>query len=259
VQLRFARVIIDAKISDTMRNPFRTRPKPFLDAPRREWQFDAFAWLLRNCGGYPKFLDTTLVLPDDQCFPDRGMGGHAGAVALFRNVRDHAGMADWPCSVRPLTEESRAPGSGADRNRVIVYQPANDPSSLIAGFARELSRYLLDTFEEPPPGGVLLREPAIDLAAVFMGFGVFMANSAFETADYELNEGEFVHALAIFCLLRKLPLESADRHLNPHVRKYLRLATRDLAQHEKSFQRLRSVFALVPFDIADRTMPTRMP
>ena len=39
------------------------KPKPFLDEARRDWQFAAFAWLLRNCGGYPKFLETTLVLP----------------------------------------------------------------------------------------------------------------------------------------------------------------------------------------------------
>ena len=117
---------------------------------------------------------------------------------------------------------------------------------------------LVETFEEPPPGGAPLHEPAIDLATVFMGFGVFMANSTFEAARYDLNEGEFVHALAMFCLLRKLEPETMARHLNPHLRKYLRLAARDLAQHEQDFQRLRSVFAVVPFDIGERTLPTQV-
>jgi hypothetical protein len=90
-----------------------------------------------------------------------------------------------------------------------------------------------------------------------MGFGVFMANSTFEATRYDLNEGEFAHALAIFCLLRKIEPESIASHLNPHLRKYLRLASRDLAQHGPDFHKLRSVFAVLPIDLADRTLPTR--
>jgi hypothetical protein len=81
-----------------------------------------------------------------------------------------------------------------------------------------------------------------------MGFGVFMANSALDGGSHELNEGELAHALAIFCLLRRLPPESVDAHLNPHLRKYLRLAARDLTQHETSFRALRSVFPVVLAD-----------
>jgi hypothetical protein len=92
---------------------------------------------------------------------------------------------------------------------------------------------------------------------VYMGFGVFMANSAFSDARYELNEGEIVHALAMFCLLRKMDPEVVGQHLNPHLRKYLRLAARDLAQHDKGFQRLRSIFAVIPSEEAERTLPTR--
>jgi len=240
-----------------MRNLFRARPKPFLDAPRRDWQFAVYAWLLRNCGGYPKFLDTMLVLPIEEHFPDRGMNGHAAAAALFRRVRDHAGMADWACTVEPEPADGSAPPAVTSRIPVITYKRGELAAmSMVGAFAHELARLLVETFEEPPPGGAQLHEPAIDLAAVFMGFGVFMANSTFEATRYDLNEGEFVHALAIFCLLRKLEPESVERHLNPHLRKYLRLASRDLAQHQPEFQRLRSVFAVVPVDAAECTMPT---
>jgi hypothetical protein len=243
-----------------MHNPFRAPPKPFLDASRREWQFDTFAWLLRNSGGYPKFLETTLVLPIEEHFPDRGMSGHAGVAALFRRVRDHAGMADWPCAVEPESVHPRPMPGLPDGIPVISYKPdAVEPNSLVAGFARELARLLVDTFEEPPPGGALLREPAIEVAAVFMGFGLFMANDALRGANHQLNEGEFAHALAMFCLLRKMPPESIDRHLNPHLRKYLRLASRDLARHDKGFLRLRSVFAVIPFEAAEHTLPTKAP
>jgi hypothetical protein len=101
-----------------------------------------------------------------------------------------------------------------------------------------------------------LLEPAVELAAVFMGFGVFMANAAMCGPRFHLNEGEMVHALAMFCLLRKLPPESAGPHLNPHLRKYLRLATCDLAQHELGFRRLRGLAAMAGDELAERTLPT---
>ena len=237
----------------------QTRPKPFLDAARRDWQFAAFAWLLRNCGGYSKFMDTTLVLPVADHFPDSGMKGHAGVAALFRRVRDHAGMADWPCAVEPEAKEGgENPASASGRIPVFRYRrDAVDPRLLIAAFSRELANVLVETFEERAPGGEALHDPAIDLAAVFMGFGVFVANAAFETAGYDLNEGELVHALALFCLLRKTDPATVDTHLNPHLRKYLRLAARDLAQHEARFRELRAVFAGMPFDIGECTLPTR--
>jgi len=240
-----------------------TKPKSFLDASRRDWQFATFAWLLRHSGGFPKFIETTLVLPIEDHFPDRGMKGHAGAVALFRRVRAHAGMTEWPCAVEPLTGQPRSDAGNTDRVPIITYRPdVLEPASLVATFARELARFLVATFEEPVPGGETLLEPAVDLAAVFMGFGLFMANSAVRNSDdylteVGLNEGEMVHALAMFCLLRKLPPESVDRDLNPHLRKYLRLAAHDLAQHEGEFQRLRAVLSGTSIDLADRTLPTQ--
>jgi hypothetical protein len=257
VHARIAAFMIGRE-THAMRNPFRAQPKSFLDSARREWQFDVFAWLLRNCGGYPKFLETSLVLPDKEHFPDRGMSGHAGVAALFRRVRDHAGMADWPCVVEPEPKIPLAPLPAVGRIPVITYKPgALEPNSLIATFAHELARYLVETFEEPAPGGAELHEPAIELAAVFMGFGVFTANAVLETKHHELNEGEIVHALAMFCQLRKISPESVAPRLNPHLRKYLRLAARDLARHELGFQRLRSVFAVIAVDPADRTLPTK--
>jgi hypothetical protein len=85
-----------------------------------------------------------------------------------------------------------------------------------------------------------------------------MANSSIAGAGSELNEGELVHALAIFCLLGNTPAESVDSHLNPHLRKYLRLARGDLERHHRGFQQLRSVFAVCPIDSADRSHPSRV-
>jgi hypothetical protein len=241
-----------------MRRLFRAKPKSFLDSPRREWQFSTFAWLLRTCGGYPRFLDTMLVLPIEEHFPDRDLKGHAAAAALFRRVRDHAGMADWPCIAEPEPGKREAAVPAPDRLRIIRYPPRlQEPQQLVAHLAHELARYLVESFDEAPPGGAALYGPVVDLAAVFMGFGVFMANSSARAAQWDLNEGELAHALALFCLLRKVPTETVEPHLNAHLRKHLRLAALDLAQYERDFQRLRSVFAVVPFDVGECTLPTR--
>ena len=232
------------------------RPKSFLDAPRRDWQFDVYAWLLRNTGGYAKFGDTALVLPTEEFFPDRGMKGHAGVAALFRRVREHAGMADWPCSVEPIRDAGpvEADTSGI---RVFRYQREGiEPIALVAQFARELARYLIAAFDEPAPGGEALREPAIEIAAGFLGFGMFAANTAARTRDFHLSEGELAHSLALFCLLRELPPDAADAHLNPHLRKHVRLAARDLAQHETRFHKLR-MLAAAPSGVAERIPPAR--
>jgi hypothetical protein len=217
----------------------RSRPKPFLDDARRDWQFDAYAWLLRQSGGYQKFLDTTLVLPTLEYFPDRGLKGHAAVAALFHRVRDHAGMADWPCAVQPEDDTPTA----EDPERIPVFRYRRDSLeavALVANFAREFARYLVATFDAPAPGPESRHEAAVELAAVFMGFGIFLCNAGVRDTSYQLSEGELAHALAIFCLLRREPEDSAGEHLNPHLRKHLRLAMRDLAGHETRFQKLRA-------------------
>jgi hypothetical protein len=236
----------------------RSKPKTFLDASRRDWQFDAFAWLLRNCGGYSKFQDTTLVLPTEEHFPDRGMKGHAGVAALFRRVRDHAGMEDWPCTVEPAFDEPRTPDARQAGIRVFTYKRgALEPVSLVAGFACDLARYLTETFAEAAPGGESMREAAAEITAVFMGFGVFMANASARHGNYRLCEGELTHALALFCLLRQVSNEVMDKHLNPHLRKYVRLAERDLAQHETKFQKLRRTVQMPTEATAGVVSPTQ--
>jgi hypothetical protein len=231
--------------------------KSFLDASRRDWQFDMYAWLLRNTGGYAKFSDTALVLPTEEFFPDRGMKGHAGVAALFRRVREHAGMADWPCTVEPASEAVTAAPADPDSIPVFRYQREGiEPIALVSQFARELARYLVATFDEPAPGGEALREPAIEIASGFLGFGMFAANTAARTRDFQLSEGELAHALALFCLLRALPPDAADGHLNPHLRKHVRMAARDLAQYETRFRKLRTLASL-PAGISERAPPAR--
>ncbi|REL29586.1 hypothetical protein [Thalassotalea euphylliae] len=107
---------------------------------------------------------------------------------------------------------------------------------LVATLAHELAHYLTATAKDEPPGGWENWEFATDIAATFMGFGIFMANSAFNFSQYAdadsqgwksgrsgyLSENEHIYALAIFLLLKDLSINEASRYLKPHLGKQLK-------------------------------------
>lgn len=132
------------------------------------------------------------------------------------------------------------------------------PTALIATFAHELGHYLSATAETLPPGGEELYEPATDVIAVFMGFGLFMANSAFNFHQYAdssiagwyvegggyLNEKSLIYALAIFCALKTLNIEAIEPHLKPTLRSIFRRALSDVQNSPKDLQGLREIVSL---------------
>jgi len=214
-------------------------------------QFECFAWLLRHTGGYEEFRKRVLVVPTSKFFRRSGQTGHAFAEAMFEQTRHHAMMADWPCAIEPQehdpeTKVSRyafvqgAPQGPAgtfrrtDDGVLITYHPRNvgDAMSLIATFAHELAHYRTANFPEPPPGGWEVWEPATDLAAAFLGFGIFLANTRFQFSQFTsanssgwrwqrqgyVSEAEILQMHAIFCVLQELPPKETLAHLKPALR-----------------------------------------
>ncbi|WP_233843682.1 hypothetical protein [Dyella sp. 2HG41-7] len=227
------------------------RKGPLLDAELTQWQFDCFEWLLQHTGGIEAFKQRRLILPTPKFFPHNGSSGHAFAEMIFDQVRAYAGMSDWPCTLQwqeadPNTMVSSqvfvqgAPHSPSGTFRalkeggaLITYNPAQlrDPMSMVATFAHELAHYRTAGFPEPPPGGWEVWEPATDLAAVFLGFGVFLANSRFNFGHFNdgqnagwqwrqqgyLSEVEVLHMHAIFSVL----LGIDQRETLPHLKSAL--------------------------------------
>ncbi|RAP57711.1 hypothetical protein BTJ49_07400 [Oleiagrimonas sp. MCCC 1A03011] len=196
------------------------------------------------------------------------------ALALFEQVKEHAGMLDWPCVLQPQQADpdihvgpallvQGAPQSPAGTYRrgeegvVITYRSAglSDPESLIATLAHELAHYRTADFPEPPPGGCELWEPATDLTAVFLGFGLFLTNSHFRFSQHMnqdslgwrttrhgyLSEPELLHAHAIFCALRGLPVAETLRHLKPALRGLCKRLFREVAACTERLDQLRAM------------------
>lgn len=251
-------------------------PKPVLDEGTTEWIFDAYAWALESFGSDIFFQHTSLILPNDEFFPEKLDEVDDVAEVLFTRVREYAGMSDWPCRLIAQEEDANphvapavviqgAPSGpagtfwvGGEHNEVqITYNPSQlrRPEALIATFAHELAHYLGHSTEKQPPGGHDFEEYATDLLAVFIGFGVFLANSAFTFHQYTdvdsqgwsmqqqgyLSERQLTYALAIFVALKKIDREAVEPYLDRSLRKVLRKCLKELTRRTGDMDKLRAI------------------
>lgn len=235
-----------------------------IDEDELEFQLATFKWLGREFGPPAQ----ALVLPTKDWFPPSPNRGESRIADLFGQVKAAAGMADWPCELRAgagerpahvgtgllLRHEGASPPCGTfqlvgedGRSKVVItYNTsfAGDTGALIATFAHELGHYLMSSAASDPPGGWELHELHTDLAAVHLGFGLFLANSAKTFGQYQsagemgwssrwqgyLSEGALVTALAVVERIGgRDPLAAT-----PYLKAYL---AKDLAHAAKALGR----------------------
>ena len=262
------------------------KSKPLLSPSDIEFQLATFKWLLKNFGGDDFYKTTDLVLPSKEYFPSKVNSPEGVAAETFDAVKKHAGLENWTCKlvvqdedanpiVAPSLAIQNAPTSpqgtfqATEQNEVIItYNPAltSQPIQLIATFAHELSHYLTATSKEQPPGGWENWEFATDIAATFLGFGVFMANSAFSFSQFTdsdsqgwkasrsgyLSESEHVYALAIFLELKGFSIESATSYLKPHLKKLLKKAHKEVCKTD-IIENLKAVEFVIPSDVTNNS------
>lgn len=239
------------------------RSKPVLDENSTEWLFHAYAWALGNFGSKIFHQDTILVTPTNRHFPDKSFDTQEEKIsAAFGRVRDYAGMQGWPCELTALTPDMEPPPPPnissvtprGPQGTVLIHEDSQSipiafdpglvrkPLVLIAAFAQQLAYHLSRAIKEDIPGGEDLRGPASDLLAVFMGFGLFLANSAMtvcrggcsgcapvQKLGY-LTEAEFVYALAIFCILKDIQNTEVEPHLKNTLQPYFRKAIKEIKE-----------------------------
>lgn len=247
------------------------RKEALLDAELTARQFNCFDWMLRHTGGLEALRSRRLILPTREFFPQRGKHDTAFAEEVFRQVKAHAGMAEWLCALQlqdgdpnPMVSSRAfvqgAPQSPAGTYRslgeagaLITYHPNQlaDPPALVATFAHELAHYRTASFPEPPPGGWDAWEIATDLAAVFLGFGVFLANTRFQFGQFSngrmsgwrwrqqgyVSEPEVLHMQAIVSMAMGAPQEHTLEHLKPALRGIYKRVWKDviLASRQRNF------------------------
>jgi hypothetical protein len=222
-------------------------PKPPVDALEVEWLLACFAWLDRGLAAAPASPDSVrqLATPDTASIANVG-----NASELFEAVKTLAGLKEWHCVLEPgeAPREHVLPGGLGEYSTrhalgtfsvegnvpVIRYDPTllGNPSALVATLAHELAHLLTATLDDPP-GGDKLHEHATDCAAVYLGFGVFLANSARQFEQFQdawvqgwrsstsgyLSETALVTATAMFVRLFAIDPDLARAPLKPYLQK----------------------------------------
>jgi hypothetical protein len=254
--------------------------RALLEESSSQWLFDAFAWSLDNFDTDLFYYNTVLVLPTNQFFPGRVDSVHGMANLIFSQVKRYAGISHWPtriadqssCSLLDTPQvnikgalrnpDGVADESVADERRLLIpYNPQqiNNPEGMIATFAHTLAHYMGQMAKTPPPGGVEYWPHVTELLAVYLGFGLMFANSAFTfrggcgscynpnaNRDAYLSEQEATYALAIFAVLKGIANSSVTVHLKSHLRGFYKKAVKEISQRTDDLTRLRKVDG-VPF------------
>lgn len=240
------------------------------------WQLDGFAWLIDNFETEPGLSETELWLPTPEYYPDAGdtpLAEHLFAIVRRQcrfddrdnfELKAEAGRPDSSLGGLAMikTRGQTACGTyqiiptkhGGTREIIRYDEGLTDkPAQLVATFAHELGHALhnraQEELEEPPE----LYELFTDLTAVFMGYGVFLANGRFEFSQFSnadmqgwqakgagyLPEADLVFATALFMSIKNIPEAVAAPHLKSHLRKMLSKAFRQIGKMETDVKALR--------------------
>jgi hypothetical protein len=264
----------DRDLISMFANLFAT--KPVLDEASVQWIFETYAWALRNFEAEVFRDETILVTPSNEHFPGRETSVHGMATLIFEQVKTYAGMQHWPfrlatdaaCALPAPHKiviqgalrgsKGKAPADIDAEHQILVnYDPqlVANPEAMIAGFAHTLAHHLGAVAQEPPPGGVQNWPHLTEILAVFLGFGLMFANSAFNfrpsscgscggrTAQRQnfLSQYDITYALALFCVLKNIPNKDVTRNLKASLRSYYRKAVKDIRGRDQALEKLTTV------------------
>jgi hypothetical protein len=250
------------------------RPKAVLDEETTLWLFDTFAWALRNLEAGVFYDETILVTPSNEHFPGTENTAHGMANLIFNQVKEYAGLKHWPTKLISMAEGTPGrqpkieikgalrgskgimPDYAVSHRLVIAYNPGQlrDSEVLIADYAHMLGHYLGSMSQELPPGGVENWPHVTEVVAVFMGFGLMMANSAHTVKirscgscsgpaverSNALSQYDITYALAIFCGLKGIPTRDVLVHLKKSLRPFYKKAAKEVMRQTKELNRIRA-------------------
>lgn len=247
-----------------------------VDKHTAAWTVDRFGWILETYGPDKPVSNTELVLPTAEFFPSSGCP-ETGIEEIFRNVARHAGVADWSFEIdavddntarpvgsalllQPLTQASpvQANDNAEDPQSWPISYPARfatSPAPLIACFAHQIAWHLLHQTDWPEAFGPDEVGGLCDLVTVYLGFGVFLSNSAYEFEGYSLglesgwvserqgslSEVSILFATALFLRLQNGKPDIVRDHLKPKLRGHFDKAIQQVDSMEEDLAYLRSL------------------
>lgn len=234
-------------------------PKCPVEADDKLWLEESMEWLLEEFG-CDTFRAVTVVLPTDEFFPDEYAGDEEDAQFLIERVCGYMNVNPDLLEVEFFDDEHGAlrrsmcfaegSSDGASghyrrrRNKFVISLDSSqlsDPMCLVATVAHELGHVRL-LGEGRVHGGYEDHESMTDLLTVFLGLGVFTANTSFSFRQWTdtssqgwqadrrgyLTEEMFGYALALFAYMRGEHNPAWSRYLDGSVSTYFKNGQRYL-------------------------------
>src|SRR5262245_31383745 len=168
------------------------RPKCPIGPVEKDWIEERMAWLTRQFG-LERLKDVRVILPTAEFFPERYEGRHQDVRVLLRRVCRYMDVdpdpiqlefhaAQGPPPYAALLGHYRVSGAAGTYERDYVPRISisegilDDPHTVVATIAHELGHvHLLG--DGRLTGDEIDHEPLTDLLTVFLGMGLFTANS----------------------------------------------------------------------------------
>jgi hypothetical protein len=227
-----------------------------LDEKQKEWIEKSFQWLLGQFG-VEYFLQHKIILPEVSFFPDKYDGTEESVVMIVKRVCSYMDVNPDLIDVEYLVdrddtaarhrlggEENYSGAAGLyftkkseeTRKKIAInVSTFKNPTKLVATVAHELGHVLL------LGGGKISPEDKdheylTDLLTVFLGLGIFTANSAFQFSQWQdyshqgwnasrlgyMTEEMFGYSLAAYAWMRDDTRPKWSNHLAMNVGHYFK-------------------------------------
>lgn len=254
------------------------KSKPLIDQSSADWILQAYEWALVHFDSYEFYNHSRLIQPTNEYFAGSVNSVHEKAETVFKHTVNYAGLAHWPfklqvperyqykpspqlvinsndkgASVPRASSGGALPAIIADEPLLMTYNPQQTlkPEDLSSSFAHLMAQYLVIQSQQFPPGGTDYFAEGTEVLAIFMGFGVMFANSAYtfrggcgscyngqSNRQATLSENEVLFSMALYCKLKQIPTSEAIRHLKKHLKAGYKQALKQINQQPERLESL---------------------
>lgn len=236
---------------------------------------NTFLWMLEHFDQHFFENKTQLVLPIRDYFPDRASTELEMAQTLCKRILDYSGLSAWPFKLVPpnqfqsitpplldltqlslshkyrgheLIENNSIQAESTQYESILEISYASammkKPMDLVASMSKFIAQHYLMQSRLTPPAGAESFNATSEILAIFMGFGVMIANTAYTfrgscarcydpraNRSAALSENEAIYCLALFAHYKKLDNKAVTPSLKPYLRSSFKKARKQVQAH----------------------------
>jgi len=248
------------------------KQRPLIGQESADWIFETFEWALRYFDRHEFYQRSRLIQPTNDFFAGNVDSVHNKAENIYRHTLNYAGLVHWPFQLQKPEHFQAIPfpqlalvsleRDSVNRNLPVINSEAPlyisynreqtlKPEDLSSTFAHVMAQHLVVQSQQFPPGGPDYFAEGTEVLAIFMGFGVMFANSAYtfrggcgscyngqSNRQATLSEDEVIFSLALYCRLKEIPTSEATRHLKKYLKSSFKRALKQINSQTQNLEKL---------------------